>query len=93
MLGFSSLPFYTFKWCISRQMGSFPHECEATELFTGSIQNPAFFDQPARNRARQGVVPDFLLQPPSGQQELVDVSRDGSSFCHVQCDKPKACAS
>ena len=69
----------TYKWCISRLMGSFPHECEAMELFTASILDPAFFSQPARNRARQGVVPDFLLQPPSGRQELMDVKT--VSFC------------
>ena len=52
---------------------------EAMELFTASILDPAFFSQPARNRARQGVVPDFLLQPPSGRQELMDVKT--VSFC------------
>ena len=69
----------TYKWCISRLMGSFPHECEAMELFTASVHDPAFFSQSARNRVRQGVVPDFLLQPPSGRQELMDVKT--LSFC------------
>ena len=63
-------------------MGSFPHECEAMELFTASVHDPAFFSQPARNRVRQGVVPDFLLQPPSGRQDIQELMEVKTlSFC------------